>query len=357
MKILYYDRTLFEAGIYEEGVWQSRFVVDPADIVGGLYRMRICRPSPSLGGVILDGPGATPILLRSKDMLLSHRSGEVVLVEVIRPGYAGKMPLATERVSFSNPLFVLQRGAQGIKLSRKIDEEEKESLRMRVASLLEQIKWGVLQKEWGIKVRTEGASASDAALEASLLTLSCQAQEALRAVQFDPVPQKLGGRDLLGEWIRAQGEAFCMTNVRGFCERFQLRGEENEAFRLEEDARFAPQRRLWLNRVIENEAAQIVIDSAEAAHIIDVNQGPGSGALPAVQKNLHVNEAALPLLARAIMLQRLQGIVLIDVLRMDHKKGRNYGRRLEAALNERGVEARCLGFTHTGLLELAIRRK
>lgn len=357
MKILYYDRTLSEAGIYEEGVWQNRFIEDPADIVGGLYRMRIRRPSPSLDGVILDGPGATPILLRNKDMLLPHRSGEVVLVEVIRPGYAGKMPLATERVSFSNALFVLQRGAQGIKVSRRIAEEEKEPLRLRVAPLLERIKWSALQTEWGIKVRTEGASASGEALEASLLMLLRQAQEALRAVQFDPVPQKLGGRDLLGEWIRAQGEAFCVTNVRGFCERFRLRGEENEAFRLEEDARFAAQRRMWLNRVIENEAAQIVVDSTEAAHVIDVNQGVGLRTLSAAQKTLRVNEAALPLLVRAIALQRLQGIVLIDVLRMDHKAGQNYGRRLEAALSRCGVEARYLGFTHSGLLELTVRRK
>lgn len=177
------------------------------------------------------------------------------------------------------------------------------------------------------------------------LSLDAKIAEALRAqLIFDPVPKKLKTAwDPFSRWL----------------EKNEVDPKKSDAVRktcLEEDPVAAPQRRYWLGRVIENEMAQIVIDSTEAAHIIDVNQTAASLSIVAEKKAKMVNRASIPLIVRALLLQKRQGIVLIDALRMSSADRSQYLNALRQQIRAERLRAKVLGFTRAGLVEVLVRR-
>lgn len=177
------------------------------------------------------------------------------------------------------------------------------------------------------------------------LSLDEKTAEALRAqLIFDPVPKKLKTAwDPFLRWL----------------EKNEIDPQQPGAVVktcLEEDPVSAPQRRYWLGRVIENDMAQIVIDSTEAAHVIDVNQTAASFSLSPEKKAQMVNRASIPLIVRALLLQKRQGIVLIDALRMSSADRSQYLNALRQQVRAERLPAKVLGFTRAGLVEVLVRR-
>lgn len=299
MKTGYIDWNKQEAGVFEDREWIDRHLIDKDSLVGHVYRMRIIRPVPALQGFVLEGPSKEEILLREKDTIRSLKSGDVVLVQIIRDGYDDKMPLASERLS--------------------VDKNSEA--------------WAWLQKQ----------------------------------KNFDPVPKDLyRGVNPLWTWLNFYPEVEWICNdkqaILGYLQdlptfdRERLKLNEQSGFDIDFDDYFSAERRRWLDRIISNEYTEIVIDRTEAASLIDVNQTAGSMALERDAKIRLVNHSSIPLIVAAIKLQKLEGIVLIDPISMSKKDGPNYLKELKDECYKLYLQAKVLGFTRSGLVELLVRR-
>lgn len=296
----YIDWEKKEAGIFEDRLWKDRYLINEYSLIGGVYRMRIIRPLPGLQGFVLEGPDGEEILLRDKDTLEERKSGQVVLVQIVKDGYEGKMPMASEKLPLkkSDPLW----------------EDLKQQL------------------------------------------------------HFDPVPAKLMNLDRpLLSWMHYyQGIEWLTNDKKAVLAYAEESGREVDwsLFHLIEEKDFSvdyhpiisPQRRYWLSREISNDYAEIVVDQAEAACFIDVNQTGRGMHLPAKTKAQVVNEKSIPLLVGAIKLQALQGIVIIDPISMSKKDGSAYIKALKDAIYKAYLPADVLGYTRAGLVEVLVRR-
>lgn len=315
MYTAYIDWKQKEAGIYLDREWIDRFLIREDSRVGKVYRMRIIRPVPGLAGFILEGPGRQEFLLREKDCLQGCKSGQVVLVQVKSDGYDQKLPLVTEQLSLSekDPLRDL--------LNKQIHFDPVPALLARLSHPL--VRWMSFYPD------ADWVTDSRDRLKECLGLSSFQKNKNL-------LPPEL-------------------SYLRSFrSEEIRLREEVDFSVDLSPD--FAPERRKWLSRVIENEYAQIVIDRAEAACLIDINQTPATLKIDPANKVTIVNEASIPLLVRAIKLQEIEGIVLVDALRMPKSQGPGYLKMLKDELYRQYVISSVLGFSRAGLVEILVRR-
>lgn len=299
MRSGYIDWKKKEAGVFEDRQWIDRHLIDTRSLVGRIYRMRIIRPLPALDAFVLEGPDKEEILLRSKDTSLDHKSGDVCLVQIIRDGYDNKLPLASESLTI---------------------EKESDT-------------WQWLEKQR----------------------------------HFDPVPNELfRSEDPLWTWLNfypdlewicdSKQEIIHYLKDLSRFEPDKLNLVEKADFDIDLDDYFSAERRKWLARVISNDHAEIVVDRTEAASLIDVNQTANTMSLEREAKIKMVNEASISLLASAIKLQKLEGIVLIDPISMSKRDGPSYLKALKDEFYKRYLKAKVLGFTRSGLVEVLVRR-
>lgn len=292
MKIGYIHLDSGETGVYDDRQWIDRYRFVQGTDIGVVYRMRISHRNPGLEGFVADGPSGKPYLLKERDMLTEHRSGDVVIVEVISPGYDGKMPRVSERLNLS------------------ADDPG----------------WAEFE----------------------------------RLKRFDPCPKRLTRLSdpllrFMGYYRGIEWIADALPpELEAVKEQFNLRVEPG--FNPDLDERFAAQRRYWLAEAIESAEAQIAVARTAACTVIDVNEGGLALNLPHERKVERINDASIPLIARAIKLQGLQGIVLVDAVRMSKPQGKRYLERLKAELLSRYVRCDVLGFSRSGMVELLVRR-
>lgn len=352
MSIAYYDSKLGEAGLIEGGVWRARILERDEDKRGLFYRVRILRRVEALKAFVVTGVDKEEWLLRDSDCAEEHKPGDVLCVQYENAGYGKKLPVVTERVSLSNELLVLQHGLCGVKASRKLGPDVAEKLITDVMPLAP-------TDSWGLKLRTAAGEASAEELEDAARELVKRHDEILRLLNFDPVPALLFGTSAWeAKLFSLDADAFATDSAelaRRAKGRFPV-VEHDPTFSCELDSRIAPERRYWLDRVIENDDCQIVVDSTEACHVIDVNSRARTLSLPSKQQRLRTNLACIPLVCGAIRLKPLSGIVLVDLLRMDEKGRAELDRALRDALREEDIPARCLGFSRAGLYEILVSR-
>lgn len=297
----YIDWQQKEAIVVENGEWIDRFSLDTTTNIGSVYRMRIKKPVPALEGFILEGPNDQDYLLFEKNTRHPRKSGDVVLVEIFRTAYDDKMPMVTEYLSLqtNDPL------------------------------------WDKLEKQ----------------------------------VHFDPVPKELARlKNPVISWLKHYPEITWISNNKKDFETLlneydkdnQISWTYDPSYSFDVDPAIASQREYWLSRTIQNEYAQIVVDKTEAATLIDINQAENSPhilKLPKDAKTKTVNLQSIPLIVKAIKLQQLQGIVLIDAIRMPKTEGPTYLQALKDELYKQYVVAKVLGFSRAGFVEVLVKRK
>lgn len=96
MRIGFVDFKRNEAAIYVDGQWEDRFLFKEESSVGQIMRLRIEKALEGLRGFLLTGENEK-YLLREKDCITAHCAQDVVIVEIIKEGYDGKLALASER--------------------------------------------------------------------------------------------------------------------------------------------------------------------------------------------------------------------------------------------------------------------
>ena len=95
----------------------------------------------------------------------------------------------------------------------------------------------------------------------------------------------------------------------------------------------------------------IIIEHTNALIAIDVNQGSSNSIL-------NVNLTATKKIARHIKIRRLNGLILIDFIRMKGAKQKDdLIASLESEFKKLDLEATVHGFTRTGLMEVTLSKQ
>lgn len=383
---LFVDRHNGYCGLLERDRLVRLQSLEPANDVGAILRAHITKRIEPLGGFeVMIGKDEYG-LLRDVDTLTTPKSGDDVIVEVLKPGYDGKLPLLTERIALTSASFVLQRGLIGVTVSRKINEPDVvHELSTFARKLWEDCLYeaGVDESAfpYGLKVRTRVQSAYAAnqgdSLQADLQQLLKQALEMERQRHFQPTPKTLVPAKPI--WMRffedaiplasdennevkqdrMQMDASIVTDDEAVCtwaKDIQVRCDYDETFDLFLDDRIRPEWDRWMRRKVEFGESFLLVDVLETLTAIDVNQGSFGLKWKKKEMSRRVNLDAIPVVVKVLQLREVRGILVIDFIRMEKPDGKEVLDALEKELRASGMQYKVLGFTKAGLVEVLLYR-
>jgi ribonuclease G len=357
--------------VREGGVLAEYFLERPGESlrVGSVYAGRVMAMLNGVRAALVDiGTGEPAFLpLREPETaeLAPAARGQTVLVQVIKRPLNGKRAQVTRMVSLPGRLAVLTPGLGGVKVSRRIeDQREKERLESVLKSCLAP-GCGLLART-AAALRTEDEIRSDCgrliaewnALEARLKDApvpSCLREEAPLRVR--------ALRDLCGsspERIRISPPAVCEGMRPVMRERFPgledvLAPEESGLFwraGLETELEQTLDRRVWLRG-----GGSLVIDSAEAMTVVDVNSGSPAEEGSPEEVALRTNLEAAQEVPRQLRLRGIGGIIVVDFIDMvDTSRWKSVMEVLESSLRRDRVKTQVASPSQFGVVEMTRKR-
>lgn len=262
------------------------------------------------------------------------RSGEHLLVQILKEPIASKGPKITCDISIAGRFFVLVPFSNHISISRKIGSpEEKKRLKDLAASLR--------PENFGIIIRTVSEGVDIAELDADLRNLLKKWDELVRNLKkAKPASLVLGEgsrlqtilRDLLNDSFTqvSVNDADLYQEIKVYLQRISPQSEKILRHYQGKTPIFDQYN---VNRQIQSSfgksvpftgGAYLVIDHTEALHVIDVNSGNTSFDPKNREENvLKINLEAVDEIARQIRLRDMGGIIVVDFIDMKDAKHRN----------------------------------
>lgn len=286
---------------------------------------------------------------------------QMVLVQVTKDAMKGKGARLTTFISIPGRYLVLAPFNDGVGVSRKLSEKEREHLR----SLAEEIR----PKEYGLIVRTAAREVGEEKLKRelrkliktwnSIQTKISRTKGPSLLYQEHPIVIKLL-RDIFSEdftaiyvdkkevkkdiirYLRSIGSKF--NNIVVHHDQQDL----FEAFNVNEVIESALERKVWLKS-----GGFIVIDQGEALTSIDVNTGKYTSAKNSTDTILRTNLEAAEAITNQLRLRDIGGIIVIDFIDMDDEEDRKKViRRFKQCLERDKTKTEVLPFSKLGLLEM-----
>ena len=305
---------------------------------------------------------------------IPRRGGEV-LVQIAREGLADKGPRVTTEITLPGRYLVLTPLAGRLGISRRIEDPDE---RTRLKTMALEL-WGDALEEAGCIVRTAaaGAPAEDLAREYEVLADLWREIEGRVAAYAAPalVHQE---EELAVRVIRDHfGEEFGALLVDG-SDAYRVIREYLGRVQPELLTRLERSRRGLFDRyriddgvdaALEPKAplpsgGHLVINQTEALVAIDVNSGRDVGAVAVGGEGsfretvLRTNLEAVAEAVRQIRLRDLSGILVIDLIDMEHEEDRRtVFERLEAELRKDRARKRVLEISEFGLVQLTRQRR
>lgn len=341
-----------------------------ASVVGNVYLGRVERVMHAMGAAFVDIG-----LERSGFLVLDEgrdgggtplHEGEAVLAVAVKDPAGRKGAQLSRRLSLPARHLVYLPGGGGVSVSRRISDGAE---RERLTGLVD----GVRGPGEGIVLRTAAAGASREDLESDVRELRA-AWEAVRAAaetarapaclrsENDPLARIL--RDHAPDGVDrvivdAEDAADAVRRHRAagdMRERVEVRASGGDLFEsagLAEQIKATCERRVGLPS-----GAGLVIESTEALTAIDVNSGSSGNGRDPGRSAFEINREAAAEAFRQIRLRNLSGLIVIDFIGMEKTDHWNevVGVLETAAARDRN-QARVLGRTKSGLVELVRRRR
>ena len=295
--------------------------------------------------------------------------GQSLLVQVIKDPMGTKGARLSTQVSIAGRLLVFLPQDEHIGISQKIALSQREDLRQRLTSLVQQS-----GQKGGFIVRTNAEDASDAELSediaylhktwARIKELSTQLPPKSLLHQDLSLLQRVL-RDLVGEStqsIRIDSKeqfhalkAFGAEFMPGSVARLQhYKGERPifDLYNIDDEVARALGRRVDLKS-----GGYLIIDQTEALTTVDVNTGAYVGARNFDDTVFKTNLEAAGAIARQLRLRNLGGIIVIDFIDMQHDDHRSAVlAELSKHLARDRVKTMVSHFSGLGLVEMTRKR-
>ncbi|MBU3711178.1 MAG: ribonuclease G [Limnohabitans sp.] len=363
-------------------------------LVGNVYLGRVVRVLPGMQSAFIDIGLERAAFLHVADLMSSVNArhaepeartavpavpiekqvfeGQALMVQVIKDPIGTKGARLSTQISIAGRLLVFLPQDQHVGVSQKIPLAQREALRLRLQSLVEQ---GVPEGQaGGFILRTNGEDASDAELCEDIaylrktwarirdaasrlppMSLLHQDLNLLQRVLRDLVSEvtqsiRLDSREQF-EKLMVFGREFMpaaagkLQHYKGERPIFDLFGVDDEIIR-------ALGRRVDLKS-----GGYLIVDQTEALTTIDVNTGAYVGARNFDDTIFKTNLEAAGAIARQLRLRNLGGIIIadfIDMLREEHRDAVLQEFRKQLARDR--VKTMVSGFSPLGLVEMTRKR-
>lgn len=354
-------------------------------LVGNIYKGRVRRVLPGMRAAFVDLGLERDGYLYLEEMAVDEsgapggdgrrtspgipRRGQEVVVQIARERLADKGPRVTTEITLPGRYLVLTPLAGRLGISRRIEEPDERARLQTVA--LEQ--WGDALEATGCIVRTAaaGAPAEDLGREYELLAEVWREIEARAAATAAPAllhqEEELAVRVIRDHF----GEDFGALLVDGadahrVIREYLGRVQPELVTRLEKSRRGLFDRYridAAVDAALEPRAplpsgGYLVINQTEALVAIDVNSGRDVGSGGFRDTVLRTNLEAVAEAVRQIRLRDLSGILVIDLIDMEHEEDRRaVFARLEAELRKDRARKRVLEISEFGLVQLNRQRR
>jgi ribonuclease G len=298
--------------------------------------------------------------------------GQALMVQVIKDPIGTKGARLSTQISIAGRLLVFLPQDQHVGVSQKIPLEQREALRSRLQSLVDQ---GVpAGQAGGFILRTNGEDASDAELGEDIaylrktwarirdaatrlppMSLLHQDLNLLQRVLRDLVSEvtqsiRLDSREQF-EKLLVFGKEF-MPAAAGKLQHYKGERPIFDLFGVDDEISRALGRRVDLKS-----GGYLIVDQTEALTTIDVNTGAYVGARNFDDTIFKTNLEAAGAIARQLRLRNLGGIIIadfIDMLREEHRDAVLQEFRKQLARDR--VKTMVSGFSPLGLVEMTRKR-
>ena len=363
-------------------------------LVGNVYLGRVARVLPGMQSAFIDIGLERAAFLHVADLMSSVNArhadpearaavpavpiekqvfeGQALMVQVIKDPIGTKGARLSTQISIAGRLLVFLPQDQHVGVSQKIPLAQREALRMRLQSLVEQ---GIPEGQaGGFILRTNGEDASDAELGEDIaylrktwarirdaatrlppMSLLHQDLNLLQRVLRDLVSEvtqsiRLDSREQF-EKLMVFGREF-MPAAAGKLQHYKGERPIFDLFGVDDEISRALGRRVDLKS-----GGYLIVDQTEALTTIDVNTGAYVGARNFDDTIFKTNLEAAGAIARQLRLRNLGGIIIadfIDMLREEHRDAVLQEFRKQLARDR--VKTMVSGFSPLGLVEMTRKR-
>lgn len=292
------------------------------------------------------------------------KKGDEILVQAIKDPMGTKGSRLTMQLSLAGRFLVYVPYGEGIGVSKRLDDEERDRLRKICKSLT--------IEQGGLIVRTQAAGVTARDLQRDLIALQ-RLWDALRArgdqvkgpsLLYSEADRSLKViRDLFGDHIdevlvddEVQYQRildFLRRTSPDLAERIHYYSERTplmEKYGVDRALRSTLERRADLKS-----GGYLIIDDTEAMTVIDVNSGRhvGRGKTTLEETITQTNLEAAEEVVRQLRLRDIGGMIIIDFIDMNDQRNRKAVREaLEAALQRDRAKAYVVDISPLGLVEM-----
>jgi len=347
-------------------------------IVGNIYLGKVKNVLPSLDAAFVDiGEGRNAFLYVNEvgfDESELENSGDVpkkiqyvlkvnqmVLVQVTKDPMKTKGARLTTFISIPGRYMVLAPYNDGVGVSKKLDEKERERLRklaeemkpegfgLIVRTAARGVQQNMLQKDLKLLIKKlnhiskSSLKRKKPALISEEQTMVIKILRDIFTEDYDAiyVDKKAMKRDI-GKYLNSIGIKFLNIIVH--------HGQDSlfEEFGTDDVIEGALEQKIWLKS-----GGFIVVDHGEAMTTIDVNTGKYTSGKNSNQAILRTNMESAEVIANQLRLRDIGGIIVIDFIDMAGERDRNkVMKRFKQCLETDRTKTEILRFSKLGLMEM-----
>ena len=326
-----------------------------------------------------------PLLYTTKGPSPDIQAGDQLVVQITRDAFGSKDMSLSTKITLHGKHVVMVLGGVGLGVSKKIPEKLRQSLKDRILSSEE---FENLQKrigQCGLVVRTSaGALLEDQEtvdsevlrkeILSDIRSLEAEMTDLILKAPYRSVHSNLKKQPprWLSRILRLSGREVeaVVTDDNSLFRRMRQAvddfGKRDLAIRLYEDDLVSMEKVYSLEREMDRALSKkvnlknggdLVIESTEALHIIDVNSGRFQNGKQKEEALLAVNLEAAREAARQIRLRNLSGIIVIDFINLNKQKNSlRILEELKQAVLCDPIKTRVVDMTKLGLVEITRKK-
>ncbi|MDY3118549.1 MAG: ribonuclease E/G [Peptoniphilus sp.] len=326
--------------------------------VGNIYRGHVKNVLPAMDCAFVDfGEKDTGYLPMKNVYPKAYRKiikgGDAVIVEVKKAPLDQKRAVLSMDYSLRGEHLVLLPKSNGIRVSKRIDDE----------AIVKRLKgWAAqLEEPCGMIIRTEARICRPEAMTEEYRRLSVMKERIEQSVHFLPPTQLLLSQDRGMDFLNRYRDLPMVINDKKLVA--NLPGDMDfivdPSFSIRSTAKWRSQwNSIFMKTIPLPSGGNVVIERAEAAHVIDVNMAAvkEKGSFDAMR--LKVNREAAEEIAKQIRLRNLSGMIVVDFVHgMDEEQMASLSAIMQEELSEGPMTTTVYGFSAMGLFEIARQRK
>ncbi|MCX6600609.1 MAG: Rne/Rng family ribonuclease [bacterium] len=295
------------------------------------------------------------------------KSGQEILVQVIKEPLGNKGPRLTSQISLPGRFLVLMPGDNMVGVSKRIPDLKE---RKRLKNILRAIQ----PEGFGLICRTVGEGKSDEEVRRDLRTMMRHWNLIERAIEKSKAPVRVHKeapltssvvRDLFtpdmndvvvdSPKLHREIRAYVRSVAPTLLDRIQLyEGKEPvfDSFNIEAEIEKGIARKVWFGG-----GSYLIIEQTEAVVTIDVNSGRFVGKENQEENILRVNLKAVNEVARQLRLRDLGGIIIIDFIdQTEEKNRRRIFEAMRSALKDDRAKWDIAPISQFGIMEMTRQR-